>query len=144
MSRTVTSQIILMGNSKAPNSSVLPSSHVRSHYFRAYKIINPFCMTRLASWKPAPLIQSYGGYHRYDSSSIQQNQPIASLNLLMIKVQVTGVLFSEPIPMAIFSSSDFALMALTLQPDILPPSTSPFSLGTTMVFYDGHFLKLFI
>ena len=119
------------------------TSHVRSHYSQAYKVITPFCMTRFANWKLAPTMQSYGGYHGYDSSSIEQNPPIASLNLLMIRLLVTGVLFSELTPMATISSSDFTLMELILQPDNLQPS-SPFFLGTTMVFYDGHFLKLFI
>ena len=118
-------------------------SHVRSQYSQAYKVITPFCMTRFANWKLAPTIQSYGGYHRYGSSSIQQNQPIASLNLLMIRRQVSGALFSELINMATVSSSDFNFMELILEPDILQHSSSSSSLGTTMVFYDGHFLSLF-
>ena len=120
------------------------TSHVRSHYSQACKVITPFYKTRFANWKLAPTIQSYGGYHRYDSSSIQQNQPIASLNLLMIKLLVNGALFFELITMATISSSDFTLLGLTQQQDILQPSSSPFSVGTAMVSYDGHFLKLFI
>ena len=115
-----------------------------SHCFQVYKVTIPSCMTRSANWKLAPTIQSYGGYHRSDSSSIQQNQPIASLNLLMVRLQVTGVLFSELIPTVTISSSDFTPMELTLQPDNLQQSSSPFSLGITTVFCDGHFLKLFI
>ena len=111
-------------------------SSIQSNYF--------FCMTRFANWKPAATTQSYGGYHRYDSSSIQQNQPNASLNLLLIKLLVTGVLFSELISMAEISSSDFTLMELTPQPDNLQPSSLPFFLGTTTVFYVGLFLKLVI
>ena len=120
------------------------TSHARSHYSQAYKVITLFCMTRFAYWKPAPTIQFYGGYHRCDSSSIQQSQPIASLNLLVIRLQVTGALFSDLIPMATISSSDFTLMELLLQPDISPPSSSLFFLGTTTDFYDGHFPKFFI
>ena len=107
-------------------------------------LTTPSCMTRFANWKLALTIKSYGGCHRSDSSSIQRNQPIASLNLLMTRLQVTGALFSELIPMATISSSNFTLMELTLQPDILQQSSSPFSLVTTTVFYDGHFLKSFI
>ena len=101
-------------------------------------------MTTFANWKLAPTIQFYGGYHQYDSSSIQRSQPIASLNLLMIRLHVAGALFSELIPMATISSSDFSHMVLILQPDNLQHLSSPFSLGITTVFYDGHFLKLFI
>ena len=53
-------------------------------------------------------------------------------------------LFSELIPMAIISSSDFILMGSTQQQDNSRPSSLPFSLETMLVFYDGHFLKLFI
>ena len=53
---------------------------------------------------------SCGGYHQWDLSSTQQNQPTANLNLLMIKLQVTGALFSELIPTAIISLSNFTLM----------------------------------
>ena len=109
------------------------TSHVRSHYSQAYKVITPFCMTRFANWKLAPTIQSFGGYHRYDSSSFQQNQHIASLNLLMMRLPVTGVLFSELIPMATKSSSNFTLMELVLQPDNLQHSSSTFFPGD----YDG-------
>ena len=105
-------------------------------------LTTPSCMTRFANWKLALTIQSNGGCHRSDSSSIQRNQPIASLNLLMTRLQVTGALFSELIPMATISSFNFTLMELTLQPDILQQSSSPFSLVTTTVFYDGHFSKV--
>ena len=120
------------------------TSHVGSHNSQAYKVITPSCLTRFATWKLAPTIQSYGGYHRYDSSSTQQNQPIASLNFLMIRLQVTGELLSELIPMATILSSSFTLMEMILRPDNLLPSSLPFFLGTTTVFYDGHCLKLFI
>ena len=119
-------------------------SHARSHCSQAYKVTTPSCMTRFANWKLALTIQSYGGYHRHDSSSIQQNQPIANLNLSMIKLQVTGALFFELILMAIISSSVFTLMGLTQRQDNLQPSSSPSPLGTTTVSYDGHFLRLFI
>ena len=62
----------------------------------------------------------------------------------MIRLQVTGVLFSKLIPLATISSSNFTIMEFILQPDNLQHSSSPFPLGTTMVFYVGHFLKLFI
>ena len=76
----------------------------------------------------------------FDSAKSAQRQS----NLLRIKLQVTGALFSELIPMPTISSSNFTLMELILQPDNLQPSSSPFSLGTSVVFYAGHFLKLFI
>ena len=50
----------------------------------------------------------------------------------------------EFIPLGKISSSDSTLMEMTLPQDNLRPSSSPFSLGTRMVSYDGHFLKLFI
>ena len=62
----------------------------------------------------------------------------------MIKLQVIGARFSELIPMATISPFDFTPMELTQQQDNLQPSSSPFSLETTTVFCDGHFLKLFI
>jgi len=77
---------------------------VRSHSSEAYKVITPFCMTRLFNWKLAPIIQSYGGYHHKDLSSIQQNQPIANLDLLMIKLPFSGALFFKLIHMATISS----------------------------------------
>ena len=101
-------------------------------------------MTRFVNWKLALIIQFYGGYHRYDSSSIQQNQHIANLNLSMIRLPVTGALFCELIPMGTISLSDFTLMGLTRQQDNLQPSSLPFFLETTTVFCDGHSLKLFI
>ena len=118
--------------------------HVRSHCSQAYKVTTPSCMTRFVNWKLALTIQSYGGCHQCDSSSIQQNQPIANLNPLMTKLQATGALCFELIPMAIISLSDFTLLALTQQQDNLQPSSLPFFLETTTVSYDGHFLKLFI
>ena len=51
----------------------------------------------------------------------------------MMKLQVTGVLFSELIPVAMISSFDFTLMELTPQPDNLQPS----SLLFFPVDYDG-------
>ena len=39
-------------------------SHVRSHYSQAYEEYTPFCMTRFANYKLAPIILTYGGCHR--------------------------------------------------------------------------------
>ena len=117
-------------------------SHVRSHHSQAYKAITPFCMTRFANWKLAPTIQSYGDYQKQDSSSIQQNQPTANLNLLMVKPPVIGALFFEIIPMAIISSSDITLIGSTQQQENLQPSYLPFSLKTVTVFLRWPFPKV--
>ena len=109
-------------------------SHVRGHYSQAYKVITPFCMTRFANYKLASIIQSYGGYHRWDLFSTQQNQPITNLNLSLINLQVSRAPFFELIPMAIISLFDFTLTELTQQQGILQPSFLSFSVGTTMIF----------
>ena len=62
----------------------------------------------------------------------------------MTSLRVSGALSFKLILMGTISSFDFTPTESIHSLDNLQPSSLPSSLGTTMVFYDGHSLKLFI
>ena len=120
-------------------------SHARSHCSQAYKVTTPSVLyDKIRQLEAGSNITILWRIQSVRFIFDSAKSAIANLNLLVIKLQVTGALFFELIPMAIISSSDFNLMGLTQRQDNLQPSSSPSSLGTTTVSYDGHFLKLFI
>ena len=118
-------------------------SHVRNPYSLAYRVNTPFYVTRFVNCKLVPLILFYGGCPHWYLSSIHQNQPTANLELLVIRVQVTGALSLKLVLMGTISPSDFNLWNGNGHRTIWDPHLRLFPLGTTMVFYDGHSLNLF-
>ena len=108
------------------------------------RVITPFYRISIASWKLVRPIPFYGGYLQWDLSSIQQNPPIVDQSLLMTSLRVSVALSFEIILMGTISSFDFTPRESIQSLDNSELSFLLSSLGTTMVFYDGHFLKLLI